>query len=88
MARPTPNRKKRIINPPNIKLNFTAILLVAFVVFLCATSVTFVYAISRNTHKKDTVSAAVDQKSLEPVVAEPQFDGQIKNTAAGIGSTS
>jgi LCP family protein required for cell wall assembly len=78
MAKPLSSRRKSIGNPLNIKWNFTAILLVAFIVFLCATTVTFVYAITRNSHKKDTVSAAVDQKYVAPLVSEPQFDGQIK----------
>ena len=77
MVRPTTNRRKPIQNPLKIKWNLTAILLVAFVVFFCATTVTFVYAVSKNAHKKDTVSAAVDQKDVAPVVSEPQFDGQI-----------
>lgn len=79
MARPSSQRRKNYRLPKNIKLNYTAILLVVFVVFLCATSVTFVYAITRNAKKGESVSAASLQKEIQPaVVPGPQFEGKMK----------
>lgn len=78
MAQPASQRRKNYRLPKNIKLNFTAILLIAFVVFLCATSITFVYAITRNLRKTESVSAASVQKEVQPaVISGPQFEGKM-----------
>jgi LCP family protein required for cell wall assembly len=79
MAKPVTVYRKRKSLPLNIKINYTAILLVAFVVFLCATSITFVYAVTRNSKHRESVSAASNSKEIQPaVVPGPQFEGKMK----------
>jgi LCP family protein required for cell wall assembly len=78
MARPASQRRNNFRLPNNIKLNYTGILLVAFIVFLCATSVTFVYALTSNAKKSESVSAAPIEKEIQPVVETgPQFEGKM-----------